>query len=495
MQRHRFLPIVALVIIGWTSPAIAEVSHLVSFQGFLTDTSGPVNGAVDLTIEIYGSESGDDLLWEQRHADVGVTNGIYRVYLGDPNTGGPAFDASLFNSADLWLQVSIGAPSGVMGPRQRITSVVSSLRSEEADRVAPGAIVLESLDPNMCQDGDVMLKTASGWACRRLPIDLQPPIAVAEILDANGAPLGAIGNRISFGDGFMLSGRSSTDVGGGSVVEYEWTRLTGGGGTESIPLDSPIIITQPEFIVPAGHTLALGSHDFRLRVTDDTGNVSEPDIVTLIVVDTSAPTAVLDGPSSVSFGDPIALSGRRSSDTGGGSIVEYEWTRLSGTGGGAVMPVGVPVLTAVPDFTVPVTPADTFSLGRHDFQLRVVDDSGNVSLPDVLSVLVVDTQRPTAVLDGPSSVSFGDPIALSGRRSSDTGGGSIVEYEWTRLTGEGGDVVMPVGSPITTLEPEFIIPSGNEFAVGSHDFQLRVTDNSGNISTPDIIRILVIAPL
>jgi hypothetical protein len=70
--------------------------------------------------------------------------------------------------------------------------------------------------------------------------------------------------------------------------------------------------------------------------------------------------------------------------------------------------------------------------GVYEFQLQVTDDSGNQSAPTVTRVIVVDDKRPTAVLDAPSTASFGDNITLSAKRSVDIGG-KIASYEWTLI--------------------------------------------------------------
>lgn len=69
--------------------------------------------------------------------------------------------------------------------------------------------------------------------------------------------------------------------------------------------------------------------------------------------------------------------------------------------------------------------------GRHRFRLVVIDDSGNASAPDEVSVIVRDSTNPTAVLDAPKEVPFGENFALSGERSTDAGGGSVARYVWT----------------------------------------------------------------
>lgn len=97
--------------------------------------------------------------------------------------------------------------------------------------------------------------------------------------------------------------------------------------------------------------------------------------------------------------------------------------------------VNQPIEGAAPDATLSVTvdPGQPLPIGRHTFQLEVVDDSGNRSAPDQVRVIVVDNQRPTAVIDAPSAVPFGTAFTLSGARSVDAGGGRIVKYIWTLL--------------------------------------------------------------
>ena len=66
------------------------------------------------------------------------------------------------------------------------------------------------------------------------------------------------------------------------------------------------------------------------------------------------------------------------------------------------------------------------------FQLEVVDDSGNVSAPDQIVVIVADRERPTAVLAGPQIVDLGKSFQISGERSFDIGG-SIKSFRFTYL--------------------------------------------------------------
>ena len=84
--------------------------------------------------------------------------------------------------------------------------------------------------------------------------------------------------------------------------------------------------------------LPVGKHVFKLIVTDDADNKSGAANVTVIVLDTTAPTAVIDfvdaqgrtNPEpqvTIGFQQPFALSGKRSTDIGG-QVRVWTWSLL-----------------------------------------------------------------------------------------------------------------------------------------------------------------------
>ena len=95
--------------------------------------------------------------------------------------------------------------------------------------------------------------------------------------------------------------------------------------------------------------------------------------------------------------------------------------------------VGTPVESAEPTVEVTVDPAAPLAVGRHTFQLVVVDDSGNQSAPDSVVVIVRDLRNPTAVLRAPATVDVGASFVLDGRASSDVAPGRIVRYIFTLI--------------------------------------------------------------
>jgi hypothetical protein len=56
--------------------------------------------------------------------------------------------------------------------------------------------------------------------------------------------------------------------------------------------------------------------------------MSEPVQVRLIVIDSTAPSAIISAPRSVPFGQDFTLSGAESRDFGGGTIARYIWTLI-----------------------------------------------------------------------------------------------------------------------------------------------------------------------
>lgn len=97
----------------------------------------------------------------------------------------------------------------------------------------------------------------------------------------------------------------------------------------------------------------------------------------------------------------------------------------------AIFQAGVPIETPEDVIAVDVTPDRPLSVGRHVFQLEVIDDSGNRSAPDRVEIIVRDEDNPTAVLDAPKTVPFGRPFRMSGQRSSDPAPGKVARFIWT----------------------------------------------------------------
>lgn len=97
----------------------------------------------------------------------------------------------------------------------------------------------------------------------------------------------------------------------------------------------------------------------------------------------------------------------------------------------AVFTPGTDVRTDVPTVEVTVSATNPMPIGRQVFRLVVVDDAGNVSRADEVTVIVADQEAPTAVLAAPRVVGFGQSFNLDGSRSFDAGGGRVVSWVFT----------------------------------------------------------------
>lgn len=86
-----------------------------------------------------------------------------------------------------------------------------------------------------------------------------------------------------------------------------------------------------------------------------------------------------------------------------------------------------------PALVISVESSNPLKVGTYTFQLVVTDEAGNASTPATLRLAVIDDVRPTAIIDGPDRVGFGKAFTLSGKRSTDVGGGTIAKYSWTLI--------------------------------------------------------------
>ena len=100
------------------------------------------------------------------------------------------------------------------------------------------------------------------------------------------------------------------------------------------------------------------------------------------------------------------------------------------------------VETAPPDNVLEVVGTQGLSVGSHTFSLQVVDAAGNKSTAAKVTITVLDTTAPTAVLnvlnvnkEVATEIEWGSTFYLSAEGSVDTPtedlGGQISSYIWT----------------------------------------------------------------
>jgi len=122
MKAHIVVLLAAVVALCLAASAPAQVPHLVSYQGRLTDAAGaPVpNGQYSMVFTIYNNFAG---VWQETHASVAVDDGLFSVLLGSG-------DHTLFGDLDetefvLNPPISMGIRVGndpTLSPRTTFTS-------------------------------------------------------------------------------------------------------------------------------------------------------------------------------------------------------------------------------------------------------------------------------------------------------------------------------------------------------------------------------------
>jgi hypothetical protein len=144
--------VVGLLSLSNTTDA-AGVPTVINYQARLTDNTpqqNPIDGNVGVDFRLYGSPTGNDLLWSESWPSAQVVSGILSLLLGD---NGSPLDVSLFNSGvDRYLEIEIDAE--ILAPRQRIGSTAFAFHADNAS----------DLDID-CNDGQVLKYSGGSWAC------------------------------------------------------------------------------------------------------------------------------------------------------------------------------------------------------------------------------------------------------------------------------------------------------------------------------------------
>jgi PKD repeat protein len=196
-----------------------------------------------------------------------------------------------------------------------------------------------------------------------------------------------------------------------------------------------------------------GDYRVRLTATDKNGVRDRTEVRVKIEQDlqnTTAPLAVLDGPSTGKTGDPVNFSGRRSQSLS--PIVDYQWNFGDGTTGrGQDISHG---------FSQP---------GSYSVILTVVADNGLRS-SDNLIVRVDDPLLPSAApvarITAPSQGQTNQPVTFDATQS--TSSHPLVSWQWN--FGDGANANGP------TVPHSFSAP-------GSYNVTLTVTDDQGQANS------------
>ncbi len=111
-----------------SSLAMAQIPKTISYQGVLTDLEGnPVaDGTYSLTFRLYEEAEGGTAVWEETHASVTVTDGVFGVLLGSVTPLELTFDQPY------WLGLAVNGEAELM-PRVALAAVPYSFMAAQVD--------------------------------------------------------------------------------------------------------------------------------------------------------------------------------------------------------------------------------------------------------------------------------------------------------------------------------------------------------------------------
>jgi len=116
MKKMILLSIVILTLLI-TQMSILAQQRLISYQGNITDQQNkPYLGPIQMTIEMYSSETGGLLLWTETQ-NVSLNNGYFNIYLGSLTP----------------LPIDFNFKSGYGGARRCDCKIASALKRECRD--------------------------------------------------------------------------------------------------------------------------------------------------------------------------------------------------------------------------------------------------------------------------------------------------------------------------------------------------------------------------
>jgi ribosomal protein L14 len=277
----------------------------------------------------------------------------------------------------------------------------------------------------------------------------------------NKSPISEPGNDQSIilpVDSVLLDGSRSSDP-DGKVVYYHWIKISG-------PKSGEIISSSSATTWVKG--LSEGRYIFQLTVIDNKKGVSSKAVeVTVDPALNKAPIAAAGEDITITLPtNSIVLNGNGSADPDG-KIINFKWVKESGPTSFTIANNG----TAQTTVTGLVTGIYTFTL--------IVTDDKKASDSDNVVITVVKAPKKRPIADAGKDIFLTLPrnsAMLNGSHSYDPDG-VIVDYQWEQMSGPTEVLLSHSASADCFI---------NGLEMGTYDFKLTVTDNSGTMSTSTV---------
>ncbi|HGE6929021.1 TPA: Ig-like domain-containing protein [Enterobacter cloacae] len=273
------------------------------------------------------------------------------------------------------------------------------------------------------------------------------------------------------------------------VVNGSLTAQLGNNEKAQISLDGgttwiDLTVTGTTWRYTDGRTLTDGTYQYQVRVVDNAGNVGATDSQD-VVIDLTAPAATTITVDSITQDTGLSGSDFITSDTQislkgtlGAALGSGDHAQISLDGGLTWTDVSVSGLSWT------YVDGRTLVDGDYNYQLRVIDDAGNISAT-VSQVVTIDTVAPdaskTIAID-----SISDDTGLSGSDfiTNDTSltlhgslGATLADGEYAQISIDGG----VTWQNVNVTGNSWYYVDGRTLGNQTYDYYVRVVDAAGNV--------------
>lgn len=256
---------------------------------------------------------------------------------------------------------------------------------------------------------------------------------------------------------------SATDA-DGTISSYTWSKISGPAATLSNTTSKTLSVS---------NATSAGTYTFRVTVKDNS-NLTDTDEVVLTVSGTSsgtgsAPTVSAGVDKTINLPSSSA-SFYASANDSDGSIVSYQWTKVSG-----------PSASLVNATTKTLSVKNATTAGTYVFRVTVKDNNNNTKTDDV-ALIVKGTNNspsgtaPTANAGVDKTINLPSSTASFYVSAYDQDG-TIASYSWTKIAGPSATLYNANSKTLSVR---------NAVTPGTYTFRVTVKDNLGMTDTDDV---------
>lgn len=281
-----------------------------------------------------------------------------------------------------------------------------------------------------------------------------PPVAVAGADQTITLPVNTV----------TLDGSASTAP-AGNITGYSWSKLSGPTGG---------VLDDSDKVSTVVTDLEAGEYVYQLTVTDNLGAIATATVIITVKVAPLPPVADAGAAQTITLPlNTVTLDGR-GSVAPSGSISNYVWNQLAGPAG-----------CVINSPNNAVTTISGLTEGMYSFELTVTDNLGATSAATVAVTVKAVPLPPVADAGTSQTITLPvNSVNLDGSASA-APSGTISSYQWSKLSGPAGEVIVSPATAATTV---------TGLKEGVYSFELEVTDNLGATSTA-IVTVTVKAAL